>query len=707
MKNMNSRRRSALDLVRGVVEKTVASASGSAALSAPTRLVAAVALLFTIAGVSMAMVPALAASAYPPAQASEITPSIPNVIIVTVDTLRPDHLACYGDKHIRTPNLDRLAQVSTRFTQAFTPVPITLPAHTCLFTGSYPMATGVHDFSGNRLSPKIPTLAAVLREHGYVTAAFVSAAVLDSRFGLKQGFDTYYDHFNYNSPDASDLDEVRRRGDQVTDLALNWLRDREKSTSRQPFLLWVHLYDCHAPYEPPEPYASRYPGRPYDGAIAFDDAQVGRLLDDIDHAGWLSRSIIVLCGDHGEGLGEHGEKTHGFFVYNSTLHIPLLIKIPDAKPGVISQGVSLVDVMPTVLQALRFQRPPTVQGRSLLSAILGRSAGSQSNLYAESYLPLLHFHWSQLRSLELHGWQYIDAPRPELYDTRTDPQELHNLYPQRQSAGRELHDRLFDFLRLYTPIAGNATAQKDLTDPALLERLRSLGYVAISAGTFSDSSGKQLPDPKDRIGVYELFSAAMSDGQHGRLRQALEKLDRAGKIEPDSIPIEYLEGLDEYKLHNYPQAIERFGAALKLDPKFSMGDYYLGLVQIQMGDLDGAAAHFEQTLKLDPQNFSAAYNLGAIDVKGGRVLEAMSRFKQAAEINPNYEPALEAMGQLLLYENHPQSAIEPLQRAVNLAPSSATAHQNLGRALQAAGRTEEARRQFNLAAQLASQSKSQ
>ncbi len=667
------------------------------------RVALALALLSWVAGGSRTLASVATALAPTRAQASPPAPSQLNVVIITVDTLRADHLACYGDKQIRTPNMDRLAQSGARFTQAFTPVPITLPAHTCLFTGSYPIATGMHDFSGNRLSPNVPTLATVLHARGYVTAAFVSAAVLDSRFGLNQGFDTYYDHFNYNAPDAADMDEVRRRGDQVTDLALNWLLDREKSLPHQPFLLWVHLYDCHAPYQPPEPYASRYLGRPYDGAIAFDDAQVGRLLDELEKAGWLSNSIVVLCGDHGEGLGEHGEKTHGFFVYNSTLQVPLLIKIPGTKPAVINSGVSLVDVMPTLLQALRIQSPPTVQGRSLLSLVLGRSGGSHSNLYGESYLPLLHFHWSQLRSFELHGLHYIDAPRPELYNTRTDPPELRNLYTERQSTGRELHDRLFDFLRLYTPTAGNAAAKKDLTDPALLERLRSLGYVAISAGTYSDASGKQLPDPKDRIGVYELFSAAMSDGQHGRLQQSLEKLERAGKVEPHSIPITYMEGLDEYKLRNYSLAMEKFRATLKLDAGFSMGDYYLGLCQIQTGDLDGAAASLAQTLELDPRNFAAAYNLGAIDVKQRRIADALSMFKQAATINPNYEPALEATGQLLLYQNRPQDAIPLLQRAVDIAPASAAAHQHLARAFQAAGRAEDASRQFDIASQLASQ----
>ena len=703
MRNMISAPRNSGTFGPAAMGKVARSSSRRIAQIPFARIAVALALLFWVAGGSGTRAALTAPLSQTRAQVTRPAPSQLNVVIITVDTLRGDHLACYGDTQIRTPNIDRLAQSGARFVRAFTAVPITLPAHTCLLTGTYPIATGMHDFSGNRLSPNIPTLATVLHARGYGTAAFVSAAVLDSRFGLNQGFDTYYDHFNYNAPDAADMDEVRRRGDQATDLALNWLRDREESLLHQPFLLWVHLYDCHAPYQPPEPYASRYRGRPYDGAIAFDDAQVGRILDGLEKAGWLSKSIVVLCGDHGEGLGEHGEKTHGFFVYNSTLQVPLLIKIPGAKPAVINPGVSLADVMPTVLQALRIQSPPTVQGRSLLSLVLARGSGARSNLYGESYLPLLHFRWSQLRSFELHGLHYIDAPRPELYNLRTDPRELHNLYAERQSTGRELHDRLFDFLRLYTPTAGNAAAKKDVTDPALLDRLRSLGYVAISAGTYSDASGKQLPDPKDRIGVYELFSAAMADGQHGRLQQSLEKLERAGKVEPHSIPITYMEGLDEFKLRNYSLAAERFRTTLKLDAGFSMGEYYLGLCQIQAGDMDGAAASLAQTLKLDPRNFSAAYNLGAIDVKQGRIGDALSRFKQATTINPNYEPALEATGQLLLYQNRPQDAIPLLQRAVDLAPASAAVHQHLARAFQAAGRAEEAHRQFDIASQLTAQ----
>ena len=356
---------------------------------------------------------------------------------------------------------------------AFTPVPITLPAHAAIFTGEYPMATGMHDFSGNKLSPKAVTLAKVLKQNGYSTAAFIGSAVLDSRFGLNLGFDTYFDHFDFSRLDSTNMDLMARPGDEVMDAALGWLRVNPP----QPIFLWVHLYDPHDPYTPPEPYASRYRTHPYDGEIAFDDAQVGRLMQFLKDAGIYDSSVIVLMADHGEGLGEHGERTHGFFVYNSTLHVPVIIRVPGAAPRVISDEISSVDIMPTVLQALKIPVPASVQGRGLLSEILGRSISGKSNLYAETYLPLLHFHWNQLRSYQSRGMKFIEAPRPELYDTRTDPKELKNLYASKQALGHSLHDDLFTLLRRYTPASGGASADKELTDPALMERLRSLGYA--------------------------------------------------------------------------------------------------------------------------------------------------------------------------------------------------------------------------------------
>ena len=613
-----------------------------------------------------------------------------NVVVITIDTLRADHLGCYGDRTIETPNLDALARSAARFTHAFTPVPITLPAHTALFTGSFPMATGVHDFSGNKLPASAVTLAKVLHDHSYSTAAFLGAAVLDSRFGLNQGFETYFDHFDLNRLDETSLDMVKRGGDQVVDNALEWL----KANPRRPFFLWVHLYDAHYPYTPPEPYASRYPGRPYDGEIAFDDAQVGRLIAFLKDLGVYESAVWVVTGDHGEGLGEHGEKTHGFFVYNSTLHVPLLVKAPGAAARTIEKEASLVDVMPTMLQALQLAIPPSVQGRSLLSDVLGKPSPSASNLYAETYLPLLHFSWSQLRALQSDGLKYIEAPRPELYDTRTDPHETRNLLLGKQALAHEMRDRLQTLERRYTPASGGGAKESEPTDPALADRLRSLGYVAISGGRFSDSSGKALPDPKDRIRVYDLFSEAMADGQHGRYTESLEKLQEAEKVEPSSLPIRYLQALDYFRLKDFPRATERFQAALELDPKFALATYYLGLTQVQAGDLKGAAASLQRTLELDPTNFAAAYDLGALELKQNHVQDGLHHFEQAAQINPNYAPAFEALGEVDIYLHRNEDAAHALEHAVEVDPSLAKAHYNLGRAYQALGRPDDAQKEF-------------
>lgn len=621
--------------------------------------------------------------------------SSPNVIAITIDTLRADHLGCYGYKRIATPAIDQLAAASARFIHAYSAVPITLPSHACIFTGSYPMATGMHDFSGNSLSPNIPTLATVLRNRGYSTAAFIAAAVLDPRFGLNQGFDVYSGHFNFSRLDEANLDQMERPGNEVMDEALAWL----KKDAHQPFFLWIHLYDAHYPYTTPEPFASRYRDHPYDGGIAFDDAQVGRLLAYLKANHLFDPSLIVLCADHGEGLGEHGEKTHGFFIYNSTLHVPLLIKIPRTTPSVVNDDVSLVDIMPTVLQALKIPVPGSVQGRSLLSLILGRS-GQTEQLYAETYLPLLHFHWSALRAIQSNGLKFIEAPRPELYDTKTDPHELKNLDPSRRSMANEMHNRLSDLERRYTPASGDATAEKMLTDPTLYDRLRSLGYVAISPGTFSDASGKPLPDPKDRIQVYELFSDAMADGQHGRYKESIQKLHQAEKTERASMPIHYLMALDEYRLKDFPAALEQFRTALEIDPKDALATYYQGLTQLEMGDLDAAAVSFSRALELDPTNFSAAYNLGAVELKKNQVQDALNEFHRAVEINPDYALGYVALGELELYLKRTDEAVHDLERAVELAPGSRRAHYNLGRAYQAEGRTGDADRELGKARSL-------
>src|SRR6266571_8313472 len=364
-----------------------------------------------------------------------------NVVIITIDTLRADHLGCYGYGQIRTPNIDALASESARFEHSYTPVPVTLPAHTVIFTGTYPAFSGIHDFSGNKLNPKQATLASVLQRQGYTTGAVIGSAVLDSRFGLNQGFDFYYDHFDFNRLQESNLDAMERPGNVVTDVALDWLG----KNAQAKFFLWMHLYDPHYPYRPPAPYSEQYKDRLYDGEIAFADAQVGRLLQFLKEKNLYRNTLIMLVGDHGESLGEHGEKTHGFFIYNATLHVPLIVHMPVShgptpRSGAsekvtepVAEPINLADLMPTVLEIVKLDLPSGVQGRSLVPLLAAKGKMESASLYAETFLPRLHFNWSELRGVETENYHFIDAPKPELYDLAKDPGETQNLYADKQA----------------------------------------------------------------------------------------------------------------------------------------------------------------------------------------------------------------------------------------------------------------------------------
>src|SRR6266852_5654551 len=459
--------------------------------------------------------PLLASAADPPNNP-------PNVVLITIDTVRPDHLGCYGYKFIETPYLDALAAAGVRFTNAYTPVPITLPAHSVMLTGTYPMRTGMHDFSGNRLNASQPTLATLLHAKGYTTGAVLGSAVLDSRFGLNRGFDFYYDHFDFSRLDERNIDAMMRPGNEVVNHALSWL----EVNRRKPFLLWVHLYDAHHPYNPPSPYREKYRTHLYDGGIAFVDAQVGRLVASLKAKGIYDRTLIVVAGDHGEGLGEHGEKTHGFFIYDTTLHVPLIFKLPaDAgkqKP-VVSESANLADLLPTILDVLGAGKPKELQGRSLVEAMKGKTAGAPVENYAETYLPRIHFNWSELRGVRFRQYHFIDAPRPELYDLTADPHELKNLYSLQRAVSNEMRKRLGQLIAQYTPAAGEKTAESTGLDPALMERLKSLGYVAVAGGGDEVLSDRRLADPKDRVEVYELVSDALNDSQRGHYSESIAK----------------------------------------------------------------------------------------------------------------------------------------------------------------------------------------
>jgi choline-sulfatase len=361
----------------------------------------------------------------------------------------------------------------------------------------------------------------------------------------------------------------------------------------------------------------------------------------------------------------------------------------------------LADVMPTVLGILKLQVPRQVQGQSLLSLLRGKTQEEPRSLYSESFLPRLHFNWSELRGLQTANYHFIDAPKPELYDLSKDPGETRNLFPQKRAVAEEIRVKLARLIREYS--AGQELAEKTALDPALMERLKSLGYAGFSGGGNPTISNRELPDPKDRIQTYELISDAIADSQHGRYRESSAQLETALKAEPNSVPIHYLQGLNDYRLKEFPKAVEEFERVLQLSPDYSLAAYHLGLAYARNGQMDEAIVTLRHTLELDPTNFDAAYNLGAAYLYEQRVSEAEAAFRQSLSIAGDHAPSHLALGQVLLYQGQIDDAIRHLRRAAELSPGNPGAHAELAKALAAKGLAGEAEEEMRKAQQSAPQ----
>lgn len=407
-----------------------------------------------------------------------------SVMIVTLDTTRFDRLTPYGLMDRSMPSLERLAREGTVFDQAISVSPLTLPAHSTIFTGLLPPHHGVRDNADRALAPSQTTLAEVLQAQGFRTAGFVGSAVLDPGRGLDQGFDTYA---GVDQPSGSGLRGLQRRADDVVDDATAWL----KTITRERFFLWAHLYDPHRPYEPPAPYDV---ADAYTGEIAYAASQLGRLLDALEERDLLDRTIVIVAGDHGESLGEHGESDHGIFLYDGVLRVPLMIRMPGAPPRRVGDVVRLTDVMPTALELLGLSRQPG-DGVSLARVVKGENVKLDLESYSESLYPL-RFGWSGIYALRDSRFKFIDAPTPELYDLATDPLEQHNIAPERPVVMAAMRSRV----RAITASATSTRTQAGDTpvSPDVRARLAALGYAA--AGPLRPApSGRQLPDPKDCI----------------------------------------------------------------------------------------------------------------------------------------------------------------------------------------------------------------
>jgi arylsulfatase A-like enzyme len=431
---------------------------------------------------------------------SERVGEISRVVVVTFDTTRADRIGCYGYEDAVTPNLDRLAQEGVLFEQAVAQAATTLPSHCTIFTGLYPQDHGVRYNIVFNLAPEAVTLAEILKENGFATAAFPATRILHARHGLDQGFDIYAKPPKVPPDAVAHPDDIMRPAGEGVDLALAWL----DSHGEEKLLLWLHLYDPHAPYAPPFPYSSRFRDRPYDGEIAYADAHFGRLMERLRDDPQWSETLVVVAGDHGEGLHDHGERYHSYLLYETTQRVPLIFRAPGAGPSRVEEPVVLADIMPTVLDLVGIAPPPALRGISLEPALTGGELPSR-DLYFESLSGALNYGWAELMGIRYGDWKLIDSASPELFDLAQDPGEENNLALIETDRLGELRAALEE---LSPPLEGaeiEAEMQDEMLDPETESFLASLGYVGTASG---GSVGEDAPHPRDLVDLSSEMLAA-------------------------------------------------------------------------------------------------------------------------------------------------------------------------------------------------------
>jgi len=627
-----------------------------------------------------------------------------SVILISVDTLRADRLSCYGYRKLRTLGIDTISQGGTLFWQANAQVPLTLPSHVSLLTSTYPFVNGIED-NGQQLGPNVVTLATILKSRGYATAAFVGGFVLDRRFGLNQGFDFYDSSFDLRRRAGGDPGDIKRSGEKVVRFARQWLEEN----SARPFFVFLHLYDLHTPYTLP-PGLRRSQGPGYDAALSYVDQVLGNFWKYLAQRDLLKKTLVIFTSDHGEGLREHDESTHGYFIYQSTMWVPLIFRWPTGTgtyPARLDEPVSLLDVAPTVLQFLGLPQSPQFQGRSLLGLMQRKAPAPEAEVYGESRYGHNHFGVSSLRSLRLGRYKYIEAPKPELYDLSRDPDETRNLYAADRSLALAYRERLGAVRSRFQP---QQTAKPAALSPDVVAKLSSLGYVALS-GSQSAPAESGL-DPKDRIAEYEQYGRAIVLASSGRVVESSELLKQLLKKDPGLTDVHISLGLSQQKQHQHNEAIQHFREVLKKDPlnvlaHFNLGvSYYemrqadeavkeleaalaiapyytraeelLGTIWLEKKDHERAKSHFNHMLTVSPGDFSAHYNLGVMATLEGRWEESTRHLNEALRADPQSAEAHNTLGSSFLRRGELERARGEFVEAIRLQPKFAWAYYNLG-----------------------------
>jgi arylsulfatase A-like enzyme/Flp pilus assembly protein TadD len=591
-------------------------------------------------------------------QAKTPQKSLPDVFLVTIDTLRADHVGCYGYKQIETPALDALAADGVRFTRAFTHSPITNTSHTSILTGLLPSVHGVTDF-GVPLAPLHATWAELLKNRGYQTAAFIGAVILDSSTlapGLDRGFD-FYDNFPAKTDSSNRFGRVERRGMDVAGHAENWLTKHP----RGPRFVWVHLFDPHDPYEAPPPYSQKYKD-PYDAEIAYADSALGHFIAYLKTIGAYSNAIIVVVGDHGEGLGEHGEETHGLFLYDSTLHVPLILKMggPAARGTIVDAQIRTTDILPTILSLTSTPVPAELNGASVVP-VIKRQEEAAHNLFAETDYPL-RFGWAPLRAVRAGNAKLIEAPRPELYNLETDPGELKNLYS--------------------TDSAQAQTLQAELAK----------WKAKAPGGDDTVKAGANLADPKDKIEVQNLLHRSMLASDDNRAQDARGFLEKALELDPTSPTALRQLGELELAAGDFAKAVAQLKRAREVRPEDSSAAFELGQALEKTGDFAGARDALEASLKIVPGQLPARLLLGRVYLHLKDAKNAQDQFEAASLVDSNSVDARLGLAEAQIMQSDFAGALPDLEALARSDPKNAAGARLLARAYRGLGREQDAQR---------------
>jgi arylsulfatase A-like enzyme len=557
-----------------------------------------------------------------------------NVVLFTLDTLRADRVHCYGYEGVATPALDALAADGVRIADAVSVVPMTLPAHATIMTGDYPPRHGVRDNGTYRLTPNRETLATRLKARGYSTAAFIAAFVLDRRYGLDQGFDVYDDAITpeQGAPGGEPLNP-QRRGDVVIDSAARWLEAHEEAASDRPFFTWIHLFDPHTPYAPPEPFKTQYARNLYDGEVAFLDRQVGRFVDRLRELDLLDNTVIAIVGDHGEGLGDHGESTHSLLIYESTISVPMIFHSPAIIHGgqvVDGRVAATIDVAPTLLDLLGLDAGGH-DGESLLK----NSVDPDRAVYVETLAPKLNHGWSPLYALRRHRDKYIDAPTPEYYDLNSDPGELHSLWAGDHRETEVLAERLAALMESFDRVEHADGAGVEL-DRDAIEKLAALGYVR---GRVLEK-GESLLDPKDMIAQWdsrmERASALVGAGRHN---EAIPLINSLLQVSPGDASLWSLLSMAQVQASQVDAAITSRRRAIELQPNDAGGWVALANMQLVKGHFDAWNVSLLEAERIEPELGTIFIARALRAMYAGRYQDALAHCLEARTRDPTRSTA--------------------------------------------------------------------